>query len=85
MKKAGWDCMRHYEILANNCIPYFIDLENCPKQILTNLPKELLLEARELTKSFEEQKYFVILNELFEYTKNKLTTKQLANYVLNYV
>jgi hypothetical protein len=85
MKKAGWDCMRHYEILANNCIPYFIDLENCPKQILTNLPKELLLEARELTKSFEEQKYFIILNKLFEYTKNKLTTKQLANYVLNYV
>jgi hypothetical protein len=85
MKKAGWDCMRHYEILANNCIPYFIDLENCPKQILTNLPKELLLEARELAKNFEEQKYFIILNKLFEYTKNKLTTKQLANYVLNYV
>jgi len=85
MKKAGWDCMRHYEILANNCIPYFIDLENCPKQILTNLPKELLLEARELAKNFEEQKYFIILNKLFEYTKNKLTTKQLANHVLNYV
>ena len=24
-KKAGWDCMRHYEILANKCIPYFVD------------------------------------------------------------
>ncbi len=22
-KKAGWDCLRHYEILANGCIPYF--------------------------------------------------------------
>jgi hypothetical protein len=85
MKKAGWDCMRHYEILANNCIPYFIDLENCPKQTLTNLPKELLLEARELTYNFEEQKYFIILNEIFNYTKQYLTTKQLAQYVLNYV
>lgn len=85
MKKAGWDCMRHYEILANNCIPYFVDLEECSNFTLTNLPKELLLEARELTKYFEEQKYFIILNELFKYTKNKLTTKQLANYVLNYV
>jgi len=42
MKKAGWDCMRHYEILANNCVPYFIDLHECPKNTLTNLPKELL-------------------------------------------
>lgn len=22
-KKGGWDCMRHYEILANGCIPIF--------------------------------------------------------------
>jgi len=85
MKKAGWDCMRHYEILANNCIPYFTDLEECPNRILTNLPKELLLEAKELANNFEEQRYFVILNELFEYTKQHLTTKQLAQYVLNYV
>src|SRR5229473_172617 len=28
--KSGWDCMRHYEILANGCIPYFINLEKCP-------------------------------------------------------
>jgi len=85
MKKAGWDCMRHYEILANNCIPYFIDLESCPKYTLTNLPKELLLEARELANNFEEQKYFSILDELFEYTKNNLTTKALAKHVLSYV
>ncbi len=85
MKKAGWDCMRHYEILANNCVPYFTDLEECPDRILTNLPKELLLEAKELANSFEEQKYFSILDELFNYTKNNLTTKQLAQYVLNYV
>ena len=77
--------MRHYEILANNCIPYFIDLENCPKYTLTNLPKELLLEAKELANNFEEQKYNIILNELFKYTKDNLTTKALAKYVLNYV
>jgi|1_EtaG_2_1085319.scaffolds.fasta_scaffold12496_4 hypothetical protein len=84
-KKAGWDCMRHYEILANNCIPYFIDLTECPHQTLTNLPKELLLEGRELASNFEVGKYFNILNELFEFTKNNLTTKQLAQYLLNHV
>jgi hypothetical protein len=85
MKKAGWDCMRHYEILANNCIPYFIDLEDCPKYTLTNLPKDLLIEARELTKNFDNQKYFSILGELYEYTKENLTTKKLAQHILNYV
>lgn len=82
MKKAGWDCMRHYEILGNYCIPYFIGLEDCPKNTLTNFPKELLLEGRELTNNFDEQKYFIILDELFKYTKNNLTTKSLAQYVI---
>jgi hypothetical protein len=82
-KKAGWDCMRHYEILGNNCVPYFVGLEDCPKNTLANLPKELLLEAKDLTENFEEQKYFSILNELFNYTKNNLTTKNLANYILS--
>ena len=82
MKKAGWDCMRHYEILSNHCIPYFIDLEECPQYTLTNLPKELLLEAKDLTENFDEQKYLSILNELFHYTKSHLTTKELAKYVL---
>jgi hypothetical protein len=83
MKKAGWDCMRHYEILGNNCVPYFIGLEDCPKNTLANLPKELLLEAKNLAGNFDEQKYFIILNELFNYTKNNLTTKNLANYILS--
>jgi len=85
MKKAGWDCMRHYEILANYCIPYFTDLHECPKMTLTNLPKELLLESKELAYNFDEQKYFSILDEMFEYTKNNLTTKNLAKYVLEKV
>ena len=83
MKKAGWDCMRHYEILGNYCIPYFVGLEDCPKNTLANLPKELLLEAKDLAGNFDEQKYFIILNELFDYTKNNLTTKNLANYILS--
>lgn len=45
MKKGGWDCLRHYEILANGCIPIFKDLDNCPPHILTTLPKGLIQEA----------------------------------------
>jgi hypothetical protein len=82
MKKAGWDCMRHYEILGNYCMPYFVGLEDCPKDTLVNLPKELLFEGRELVNNFDEQKYFNILDEIFNHTKNNLTTKQLAKYIL---
>jgi hypothetical protein len=64
-------------------MPYFIGLEDCPKDTLANLPKELLIEGRELANNFDEQKYFSILNELFDYTKNNLTTKNLANYILS--
>ena len=38
IKKAGWDCMRHYEILANGCITVFIDIENCPVYTMVSLP-----------------------------------------------
>lgn len=38
-KKGGWDCMRHYEILACGCIPYFTDIYECPNNILIFCPK----------------------------------------------
>lgn len=43
--KAGWDCMRHYEILANGCIPFFINIQHCPEQTLTSFPKQLCLNV----------------------------------------
>ena len=82
-KKAGWDCMRHYEILGNKCFPYFIDLENCPKDTLAQFPKELLLEGRDLAKKFNLDRYNNLLEELFTYTKNNLTTKNVAEYILS--
>jgi hypothetical protein len=75
--------MRHYEILGNYCMPYFIGLEECPKNTLANLPKELILEGRNLAENFDEQQYFCILDEIFNYTKNNLTTKNLANYIIS--
>jgi hypothetical protein len=75
--------MRHYEILANYCIPYFLDLGNCPQNCLFNFPKELILEAAKLVDyDFEENRYFSLLDDLFEYTKNNLTTYSLAKYIL---
>ena len=55
-KKAGWDCMRHYEILANGCIPYFIDIEKCPENTMALLPKQLLLNGNKLYHQFIQKK-----------------------------
>lgn len=90
-KKAGWDCLRHYEILANGCIPYFLDLDNCPLQTMTFLPKELIKEAMNLKgvsylkidhRLFDTKKYYEILNKLWDYTQKFLTTRALGEYVL---
>jgi hypothetical protein len=83
MKKAGWDCMRHYEILGNYCMPYFMGLEDCPKDTLANFPKELLMEARNLAENFDESNFFSILDQVYKHTKQYLTTKALAEYLIS--
>ncbi len=50
-KKAGWDCLRHYEILANGCIPYFPDLDHCPPATMVFFPKYELCLAKRLIES----------------------------------
>jgi hypothetical protein len=90
-KKAGWDCMRHYEIMANRCIPYFIDLEKCPLNTMALLPKDLLLEGNILynkisktaTPTYDNMREYNILNnKLTRYLRDNLTTKCIANYIL---
>ncbi len=81
-KKGGWDCLRHYEILMNGCIPYFINLKGCPRLTMNLLPKDLLLatnEHYEKGTEFDHTKYGL---ELLNYTRQHLTTKKLAEYLL---
>lgn len=90
-KKAGWDCLRHYEIMANACIPYFIDIEKCPVNTMSLCPKNLFLKGNllyeklkhkdELTKE-DINEYNILQTELIEYTKNHLTTLKMAEYIL---
>ena len=82
LKKGGWDCMRHYEMLANGCLPYFLGLENCPENTLHNFPKELAKQAYGLVSNFDQEKYEDLQSKLLEYTKNNLTTEACAKYIL---
>jgi len=93
-KKAGWDCLRHYEILANGCIPYFGGIQHCPVFTMYLLPRDLFLRGGLLwdkfrTKTIDEltpeliSEYNQLQKELLEYTKAHLTTEKMATYILN--
>ena len=83
-KKSGWDCMRHYEILANRCIPYFPDIENCPSNTMTNFPKEIIKETNKYARQgIVHPEYDSINEELFQWTKENLTTKAVVSKILN--
>jgi hypothetical protein len=45
VKKAGWDCMRHYEILKAGSIPFFPDIIEKPNETMSEYPIGLQTEA----------------------------------------
>lgn len=94
-RKAGWDCMRHYEILASGCLPIFENLEHCPPTIMTELPKGDLLVAKVVvdyyrhgggidifSKPAGRELWQDIMDRCMETLKTKLTTKAIAKRVV---
>jgi hypothetical protein len=82
-KKAGWDCMRHYEVLGNYCVPYFPDISQCPENIMVSWNKKLQIELNKLVDdTFHEEKYFRLLDEMFDWFINNNTTENEAKTLL---
>jgi hypothetical protein len=78
-KKGGWDAPRHYEILANGCIPWFENLSECDETILENFPKDLVKKA--MTAERPE----IFLELLLNYTRKYLTCRATAQYIFDTV
>ena len=94
MKKAGWDCLRHYEIMANGCIPWFLGLEDCPPTTMVFLPKQELLQAKKLLDSrglgfFETREgleiWLALQQRIDSIARQRCTTRAMARYVLETV
>lgn len=92
MKKAGWDCLRHYEIVANHCIPIFLGLERCPIGTMYYFPKHEVLEINKVLSEcgvdyFSTKKgldyWLDSATAIHEYLKRHLTTKALAQRIIN--
>lgn len=83
-KKAGWDCMRHYEILANGCLPYFININKCPSMTMVTFPKELCSQAIETIKQQNcKIAYEDLVDKFHQHLLNNNTTNALAINFIN--
>lgn len=86
-KKGGWDCLRHYEILMNGCIPLFENLKDCPEYTMTTYPKHLNDEAYELYNNWQEtdeniENYNILCLKYLEHTRKFCTTSYAAKVVV---
>jgi hypothetical protein len=89
-KKGGWDCLRHYEILANGCLPLFFDINKCSPHKLTSLPKDLLTSyeymqtyaMQTVDHPLAEKNYNILANRCLEWTKTNCSCSKSAKYVL---
>jgi hypothetical protein len=84
-KKGGWDCLRHYEIMASGCIPIFEELDQCPKSTMTSFPKELIIQANKNLLPWKDDKlplYQIYLDKMLEHVKNHCTVSATAKQFL---
>jgi len=61
-KKAGWDCLRHYEILSQGCLPLFLDIHHLPKTLMKTFPREQvnsLLDVAVTIKNYSKDMKFI--------------------------
>lgn len=91
IKKAGWDCLRHYEIMANSCVPLFFNIEQCPASTMPFLPKYELRMVNKLVsalglKAFDSKQgletWASLQQRINLVLRGHCTTRALAKYVL---
>jgi hypothetical protein len=81
-RKGGWDCLRHYEIMANGCIPIFLGLDKCPYETLKSFPKELVKGAMENIRPWDEKGYQEYVGKILAHVREHLSCSSLARRFL---
>ena len=91
-KKGGWDCLRHYEILANGCIPFFENIGECPLTTMISLPKNELVEIMKLRDFFVAEKgwtlekeniYSIYHKKIMDHFRKNCTVSASVTYLLS--
>ena len=79
--KAGWDCLRHYEIMGNGCMPLFENIHECPRHVMMHVPKALLTKIMFWYVNDQKwlmREYNYYLEELQKYVVKFCTTEAVA-------
>src|SRR5579871_815620 len=91
MRKSGWECMRHTEILSQWCLPYFRLIEAAPPLTMHRLPRRELVIVKELIEYGEAgcltavQFYDRVIDSVMAHVRANLTTEAVAKYALDSV
>jgi hypothetical protein len=81
-RKAGWDCLRHYEILMNNCFPAVRDIELIPAGTMVGFPKEIILEYYARHGYQQSADYESTMCELMNHCEEYCTTEAIWRRIL---
>ncbi|GMH59260.1 hypothetical protein TrRE_jg2558, partial [Triparma retinervis] len=85
-RKSGYDCLRHYEILAAGSVPWFEGIASIPPMTMVTWPRAAvsdLMEARDgEAPSSPSDFYRCQTNRLLSYARDHLTTLAAARRLL---
>ena len=86
-KKGGWDCMRHLEIMANKCVPFFPGIEECPTHTMTDYPKAMIAEVSRHVQdnTMTEELYWFYCQAMYEHVAKTQTTVAQAKRIINII
>jgi hypothetical protein len=88
-KRGQWECLRHYEIMACRCLPYWPSINDCPSTTCISMPKNLIKDVLLLYKEPFEffntdvgiKEYTQLESQIFDHFIKNCTTKALVNYI----
>jgi hypothetical protein len=86
MAKAGWDCLRHWEIVGNGCLPVFLNVQHCPRNVMQRAPKALMTKIDFFFKNdpkWLDKEYDYISDEMRTHFLKYNTTKAVAELLLS--
>ena len=84
IKKGGWDCFRHLEILASGAIPLMPDIGKCPEWAMSHYPKAAMMQVVDKFNRGEDLpiESWVNFQKWFE---RHLTSAAMAGFILRRV
>ena len=87
-KRAGWDCMRHYELAANGCVLCFKNLDLKPITCAPHGLNELNCityhnynDLKEKIAALSEQEYLQLQKRSYEWIMNNTTLAQAKKFL----